>query len=680
MANWWESAPLVEAPAQNANANWWESAPLVEQQEQTAPSQMGSGEAFLRGAGQGATFGTLDEMNAAASASPIPGGENVNRYVPNPIDLAAGAVRMGAEYLAPGWFGSGGGEAYDARLEHERASNKQAEQDAPIAYMGGQIAGGIAPGVGMAGAGLSAATNAARAGGTLGRVALGSAWDGAIMGALYGSGSGEGVSGRVGGASTGAAAGFAVGGAAPYAMAGLQSAISPIVRPIMSRLRPEAYADRAMADTLRRSGMELSDVTDDLARARADGQDMYTVADALGNAGQRRLSAMARTPNDARQAVVEGLQARQMGQGERLSNFLAEGFAAPDTAAQRAASLTAARSAAADTSYEAARQGAGAVDVSGAIRAADDLLSPGISRLASPQTNIADDSIEAVVGRARRLLTDGRSNLSDFTSVLRAEQDISDMIGSAQRAGRNNQVRLLSQINRELDGALEAASPDYRLANDTFRAQSRAIDAVDTGVAAASGRTRATDNIQAFNAMPADQQSAFRAGYADPYIARVEAMASSPTTNKARGLITEKTAQEFPAFAAPGQADRLRARIAREQRMFETTNAALGGSKTADNLADAADLGGFDSDIAMNLMQGRPTAAALGGIGRFLSREQQGLSPGVTERLARALMSTDAGAVQNLLGQAQRSMTRDEVRRAFAAMIMGQQAGAGAAR
>src|SRR5690606_28350869 len=109
---------------------------------------------------------------------------------------------------------------------------------------------------------------------------------------------------------------------------------------------------------------------------------------------------------------------------------------------------------------------------------------------------------------------------SDFNSVLRAKQDISDMIGSAQRAGRNNQVRLLSEINSQLDAALEKASPAYRQANDAFRAQSRTIDAVDVGKNAASGRSRASDNIARFNAMQSGEQNAFRAGYVDPYIAK----------------------------------------------------------------------------------------------------------------------------------------------------------------
>jgi hypothetical protein len=113
-------------------------------------------------------------------------------------------------------------------------------------------------------------------------------------------------------------------------------------------------------------------------------------------------------------------------------------------------------------------------------------------------------------------------------------------------------------------------------------------------------------------------------------------------------LMTEKTGQEFPAFAAPGRADQMGTRIAREQRMFETANAALGGSKTADNLADAADLNKFDPSIMTHLLHGRPVAAAVSAIMKAIN-ESRGLPPSVLTRLSQALMETNPAAAQLLL-------------------------------
>lgn len=567
------------------------------------------------------------------------------------------------------------GRPRDEVLGEIRGLQQEAKEDNPWSFFGGQVGGGIAQGVGIAGGGMSMAANAARAGGGLGRVALGSAADGMIAGALHGAGSGEDAESRALGAAKGAATGTLVGGAAPFAVAAAQHVLSPFVRPIMSRLRPDAYASRAMGDTVRRSGMSTDEIADALARAADDGQGMFNVADAMGHAGQRQLSTVARNPNDMRQTVVDTLTKRQMGQGDRLSQFLAEGFDATDTAAQRATSLTSQRQATANANYGAARNSAGMVDPTAAIQSADDFLMPGASRLMNPGNNIADDSIESAVQRARSYLTDGRSVLTDFNAALRSKQEIDAMIEGAKPAVQ----RQLIPIRNALDEALEAASPQYAQARDVFRQQSRAIDAIDVGRNATSGRMRSDDTIQQFSRMGADEQAAFRAGYADPLIAKVESTSMSPTTNKARPLMTPKTGEEFPAFAAPGRADQLGSRIAREQRMFETANTALGGSKTADNLADAAEMATFDPGIMGHLFSGRPGRAALDAAGKLL-KEAQGMSPGVMERVGKSLLETNPAAVRALLDGGAKTAAEDALRRSLVAMIMGQAGGATGAR
>jgi hypothetical protein len=561
------------------------------------------------------------------------------------------------------------GTPRDRVLAQMRMKQTQAQEQNPGSYLAGQIGGGIAQGVGLAGAGLSMGANAVRSGASLVRTAGASALDGLILGSLHGAGSGEGMEGRAKNAAVGGGLGLGMGAAAPYAVAGVQAAARPLIAPIMARLRPETYANQAMGEGLKRSGMTADDIANALTRSQADDQAMFNVADSMGHSGQRMLSTVARNPNNMRQTVVDTLTDRQMGQSDRLVRALAEGFDAPDTAAQRTAALTAARGATANTNYEAARQGAGAVDVSGALAQADDILRPGVNRLASPASGIADDSLEGAVRRAQRLLTDGKSNLSDFSSVLRAKQEIGDMVEAARRTGKNNQARILAQINGKLDEALEASSSGYRAANDTFRQQSRAIDAIDTGAAATSGRTRATDNIAKFQGMAPDEQAAFRSGYADPMIARVEASSVSPTTNRARPLMTEKTGQEFPAFAAPGKGDQMGRRIAREQRMFETANTALGGSKTADNLADAAEMSKFDPGVMMNLLRGRPAAAAMEAVSK-LANEAKGMPPSVMDRIAKTLLETDPALARKMLQDAGTRSAQLDGRRALAQAIL----------
>jgi hypothetical protein len=197
----------------------------------------------------------------------------------------------------------------------------------------------------------------------------------------------------------------------------------------------------------------------------------------------------------------------------------------------------------------------------------------------------------------------------------------------------------------EFDKSLAAASKDYRKAMTQFADDSRVIDAVDTGRKAAMGG-RFEDTIPAFQGMKPEQQAAFRAGYADPLIANVQQAA--PGVNKVRPLLNDAFEQEFPAFAAPGQAGRLNQRIAREQTMFETRDQALGGSRTDMNLGDEADFGLLDPSVLGNLLSGNFTGAVKNAVLQGISA-LKGQPPSVRKMLSNALRVTDRDvALKNL--------------------------------
>lgn len=631
MANWWEAAPLVEQPQTDAaGGNWWKAAPLVEQPpaqpqaDDTRDSFLGKVDSAVRGAADMMSFGFADE-------------------------IAAG-LGTGFGYLGD----------YDQELARQRGID-EADSENRFGYrLGGQLAGGLTGGIGLAKSGLSASANAVNAGKSLGKVAAASAKEGAILGGLHGFGSGQGgVEARALNGSIGLASGLALGAATPVAVAGASKALGSVAAPVMSRIYPENYAYKAIAEAGKRSGKTPNEVAAIMRQAQLDGQGMFAVADALGNSGERMMSTVARNPHNERQAVVEFLQQRQAGQGDRLSNFLSEGFGAPDTAAQRAASLAAQRSATANANYSAAREAAGAVDPTAAIQSADDFLMPGASRVFSPSNNIADDSIESAVLRARSYLTDGKSVITDFNSAFRAKMELDAMIDGAKPTIQSK----LIPIRNALDDSLEKASPAYAKARDTFRQQSQAIDAIDLGKNAASGRMRASDTVPQFNNMSPDAQNAFRAGYVDPLIARIEGQSISPTTNKARQLLTPKTQAEFPAFAATGKGDRLARQIQREQRMFDTSSAALGGSKTADNLADAADLSKYDPAVMAKLFRGDVLGALMDGATKVVNNVSGNTSP-VIERMAKVLMQTNPKLAKEMLEGGMNKLSRSEQARA----------------
>jgi hypothetical protein len=143
------------------------------------------------------------------------------------------------------------------------------------------------------------------------------------------------------------------------------------------------------------------------------------------------LSSVARAPGEGRTNVVNTLENRQAGQGRRVANALSEGFEAPETGAQVERRLTQSRDEAANSEFGAVREGANPVDLTNAIARIDETLTPGANQIVSQQSNIANDTVESALQRFRDRMTDGQSNLSDFTAVQRVRGDLSDAVQSA---------------------------------------------------------------------------------------------------------------------------------------------------------------------------------------------------------------------------------------------------------
>lgn len=156
----------------------------------------------------------------------------------------AGSAAMGAADTATFGFGdelastvAAGIEALPGRsgmsrsqiLAQMRGNAEAAQAQNPGSYLAGQIGGGVAQGLATGGAGFGA--NAAKTGGGLGRVALGSAADGVIYGGLQGAGGGTDLESRASGALTGGAVGGTTGFAAPLVVAGLSKAAQKAVSP-----------------------------------------------------------------------------------------------------------------------------------------------------------------------------------------------------------------------------------------------------------------------------------------------------------------------------------------------------------------------------------------------------------------------------------------------------------------
>lgn len=585
----------------------------IEERDALKAKGIDTGAGYTRRLAQGATFNLADEIMAGAMT---------------PLEMFKRGINPK--------------EAYKYAKAREDLIMDDARKDTGALGTIAEIGGGIGSGLGATSAGLTFSRGLAPNAGLMSR-SLASAGDSAAMGALAGAGEGNSVGERFNNALTGGAIGGGVGFAAPGATSLLSQAASPILSNIRARVNPEGFAQTQVARAITESGQAPQALARSVADADAAGQGMFTLADAMGNSGQRMLSSTARAPGIGRTQVVDFLEGRQAGQGRRVASALAEGFDAPQTAAQVEARLASARNANADAAYDSVRNGAGQVDVVGTLNHIDNIIgtAPG-QHLQTP-----NDSIESVLRSFRERIA--RVNPDDFSAVQRIRGDMADAAQSAMQGGYGNRARLIRGAIGRLDTAMENASGGFRQANRDFAQATRNIESVQTGRDAAM-RGRPEDTIPAFQALPAEGQQAFRAGYADPLIQQAQGAAFG--VNKARPLTSDAFQAESAAMA-PGNG-LMQERLARENTMFQTRNAALGNSKTAENLADDASLG-IDPSIVGHVLSGNWGGAlrsALSGGKNMLTGNTAEVREAVANILLQRGQNISPAALQRMLDEA----------------------------
>lgn len=611
--------------------------------------------------------------------------EGLEGFIDKAMESATGGI-IGDEFRAR--LGAIGPKTYDQALIETRTKEAEFSDNHPIASGAASVLGAVAPvgGVGLATQGAGMARRIAASGAT-----------GALTGGLYGAMEGEGAADRAGDAVVGAVVGAGAGMAVPPLTALAARAVSPFVQPVMSALGVGnvTRANRALGTAIERSGKTPDRIRAEIAQALAEGQPEYVVADALGNPGQRALSGLARRPGDGRREIVDFLENRQMGQGRRLSGEVADQLApgkaiqpgtavaipgqlpprgprdvllgtGPNVTGQGLeANLRAARSGEADALYGAARAGAQPVDVRGALAAIDDRLAP------MQGSGVKGDGIDARLASYRARLSAPQSamregetarELSDFDRVLGVKQDLQDDIGAAIRAGRNNEARLLKQVEAQLDSALEASSGPYRAANDKFRDASKVIDSVDLGRQATGPRVRTADTAAQIGALTPEQKAAFGVGYGDRLLGHIENAA--PGVDKTRNLTDMKVKSDLGQLAR--DPERLGRFVDRERTMFETRRQAIGGSQTADNMADGAESAGFDASAIGNLLTGNFRTGAQQLVAA-VTQAAKGENAETRQMIARALLSRDPGpALATAVAQVKKDGTRKAIADAIA--------------
>lgn len=655
MSDWRSRAQPVQQPAGD-----WRSRARPAQQ---APAQQGGGVFdYLQGLGQarnaGLFFSGADEITAAMDTAiqKLPG-TRVKR-------------------------------SYEENLAAQRQAQRQFAEENPWSSGIANVAGGLAnpintlgaPGkplwetvkaAGFVGPMLpmlpSTGTNIAR-GLSMGQQAARGAAFGAGSGAAYGFGEGEGGLGnRLESAATGAAIGGVVGGAAPAVFAGAAKGAQWGADALISRFFPgmqENQALRKAAEALARDGL----TPEQAAQRIADMGPEAILAD-VGKNTRQMAGAVLRQPGEGAAQLDELLVRRQEGVRDAM-NVLQGGQAGRITrgvddlvpggfTAQDRAGLVAQRGAAARKPYEIVN------DPNSLIP--QEALAP----------VLADDFMADIFARVQGNKLYGLKGAppNQLAVVDAVKKELDDAISAAQRAGRNNEARLLMQRKDALVSVADEAFPEYAQAREVWRNFSDVLDAGDLGRKLMTGGVQGRPDAlrAAISEMGPQELEQVRIGAAQAIRDRIgDVNTRTDVTKKLMDIpaLEEKVRLVF------GDDDMFRRYIGmlqNEREMFETY-ALRGGSQTTERLAadealrndPGAALEAVGS-IASN--PGNPmnylragVQAARSGAGRISTPEP------VRNQLAQLLMSRDPMA----LNTPYRTQMTDEMRRRLLAQALTQ--------
>lgn len=631
MANWWDAAPLAEA-APATSGNWWESAPLAKDApaKQKKPDA-GAIDAVARGIGSGLTSGFVDEMAGARNA----GSDKIPEYIPLPIGgIPARAIAGGVRVLANKVTGlDPQAEAdYQAARDEMRAGNQAAEENHPVLYTGGQIAGSAAVPVG---AGANAATLPLRM--------AKSAGAGAVMGALGGAGEGEGLPDTVGRAATGAVVGGAIGGVAtPFvegAIKGARALATPVVNAIRGARDPEGEAARRVALALQRD-MDL----DPQASSRLNAQefvdarragDPVNLMDVGGETTRALARSAANTSPEGRAVLSKAIDERYEGQTPRVTSWLEKNFNYPDATATQEALDAAAKTANKPAYAKAYAKGQA-------------LWDDGLDQLS--QAPVVQQAIRLafVTGRNRDALAGfppiknpfslnketGRFELAD--GAIPNLQFWDHVKRNLDKLGAEGQA-----FSKALRGHLDQLVPEYQTARSGAAAFFGAEDALDAGRKIVTSRMNNSEIARGLSKMSPEERKLAQDGFVSDYIAMLR---ETGDRRNVLNKIAESPAarQRLEMVLGPQKAKELEVMLRVEGIMDAARPAVQGNSTTARQLAELGLAGGtYTVGTGGDVMNPQPGALANAALVYGAAKGRNKINENVSRKVAEMLASND---------------------------------------
>jgi hypothetical protein len=476
-----------------------------------------------------------------------------------------------------------------------------AEQEA-----GRQATGGMGTAAEVAGGFLAPVPGAGGSTGLAGAIGRGMA-GGAAAGALQGAGSGEGTGDRLQRAALGAAGGAALGGvAAPAVELGWKA--------ISARMpwAAQGAARGLLSRALEHDQVPPQQAAQAIADANAAGYTGITPAHVAGEGVRGLAEDVVNSPNPAQTALKSAIQARQMEQGQRLTDEATRlgGFTG-QTYQTTLADILDRRQAAAAPAFAKAFQFDTASSPD-AVTAFHELMQTGAGPKAFSRAREIAQNLQP--GFKPPKLSDLYDDQGRLTAVPNMEfmhylkMGVDDLYSSAARGdtgmGRT-MARSIATVGDRFRSSLGTANPDYARALGGYAGESAMKDALEAGREA---WTRPADEFhQAYNGMPTGaEKEMFRLGALSRMTGDLAKRRQGPTADIAANLSLVPDARSKmgvvisdPASQAAWQ--RLLELEARQSQLAART----GGSPTSRRMEQSAEVGG-------DALVGQATSAALG--------------------------------------------------------------------
>jgi hypothetical protein len=539
--------------------------------------------------------------------------------------------------------------SYANSLKKVTERDAKLSEDNPWTYGLGSVLGGVGTGAGLARGGLTLAKEGAKWGPRLAANAL------------------EGIGwGTIGGAGTtytgkpedyarnaviGGTVGGVVGAAATPVISAARWAGEKIAAPFR-RLRPDAdVAAEHVARAARDAGKTTEQIRDDVTNAYMAQQPTYSTVDAIGDPAQRKLAGVAKQPGPGRTEVKEFIKERNIDYPARVGGEIDRALGVDETAALATEKLIKKAQVESSPAYQKAMAHpvwndtlAEAVqnpDIKKGI-AAGIKLQQRQNALTGKPFNPTDP---AIVGfdEAGDPIIKGVPNMTTWQSAKEGldsmiEKEIDAVTGKVTKTG----AALIGMKNRLLE-TLDALNPHYAEARRLYAGPMEVKNAVSQGKSAAAMNRRHADTTRGFRDLGDTEQQGFRIGYADAVGTKLEAGQRPPllAARVPKGVNELEAFQLYQGPTQPGRPGPLRQFLNREEVMHDTGNKAVGGSSTAENIADFADTPGMLEDAAAVIgpaLRGQ-WGTAIGAAASKTGAALRGESESQRAAIARLLMS-----------------------------------------